>query len=224
MTNESRDVPPRWRPRFSLLTALLLTTICCLVLAILGLSWSHALKDARLRYLEEENRDLNDQLGVLTIHDRAKLHSLWSNGNRGAQSKGITKTAGDMRTWKVWVPDDAAFDLNLAGCPYSSQKMPDKSDVEPIRLAAGEHTITAGIVADSKDSNPRWKLSADDQIRVIDFDWIAWENYNFGTGGVPPTTWESDVNMPLVLSRHTIADLASGKRDGMIIWLAPSKK
>ena len=63
---------PRFRPRISLLTALLLMTIIGMAISLVGIAYHESSLDLKLRKLAYENRQLRDEVGAyrLTIHPR----------------------------------------------------------------------------------------------------------------------------------------------------------
>ena len=77
----------RFRPRFSILTALLLMTIVGMVFAVVHVRNRAASLELELRTLAYENRQLRDEVGALSIDDPSKIYA-------------IRVRTDDDRTWK----------------------------------------------------------------------------------------------------------------------------
>jgi hypothetical protein len=139
-----------FRPRFSLLTALLVMALVACGITIWQL-WRE------VGPLRAENRQLRRELGRLIIHDENKIYATQADSPEG-----------DVRRFRVYLPDNKKFYLaqvigDLPGrAPHAngdvwraSRLTPRAELISP--LAGGEYTIEVQVGRESAESD-RWIL------------------------------------------------------------------
>src|SRR5687767_8697943 len=88
---------PGFRPRISLLTALLFITIAGMAIVIVQL-WRE------VGPLRVEVRRLRDETGVLSVDDPTKIHAIQ------------VQTENDLTwKWRVWIPENRIYVLRSVG-------------------------------------------------------------------------------------------------------------
>jgi hypothetical protein len=88
---------PRFRPRISLLTALLLITIAGMAIVLVQL-WRE------VGPLRAKVRQLRNKVGVLSIDDPTKVCAI------------LVRTSPDhVWKWRVWIPEGRSYLLKYAG-------------------------------------------------------------------------------------------------------------
>jgi hypothetical protein len=157
-TDENR---PSWRPRISLLTALLLITIAGMAIVV-ARQWRE------LAPMRVELRKLRDEIGALTIEDNSRIHAI------------AVRTSDDLTwKWRVWVPEG----MNVA-VHYRFGQVP-KTGVPQgqggASLGPGEHWIELKAGRDRSWENWTASLttsggSVGTSIGPDDhwFDWKTW--------------------------------------------------
>ena len=102
---------PRTRPRFSLLTLLLLSTIVALGVGL----YSSARRNTRLAdknaELVAENKTYRDELGVFDIEDPTKMHVIR-----------VPTDNGEPRKYRLWLPPGKKY-----YCCYRSDNIPERN-------------------------------------------------------------------------------------------------
>src|SRR5262245_4620503 len=125
---------PDFRPRFSLLSALLLMTIVGLVIVVIQL-WRD------IKPLRAELRRLRNEVGALSIEDPTKPHA-------------IQVRIVDDNTWKwrVWIPEGKKYELKIATQDIPQQGFP-QSNGSMVLDEPGETWVQYRIARspDSKD-------------------------------------------------------------------------
>ena len=202
---------PRFRPRISILTALLLMTIISMAIVLVQL-WRE------VGPLRTESRALRDEIGRLTIDDPTKVHAM------------EVRTA-EPRSWKwrVWVPERAKvkFLTQWGGVPRSG--VPANRPASP--LEPGEQWITMRVMQDPKNGSWFAQFETKNQgfgIPIKEQDcWWNWSQDAMCSEGVQfQTGVQTDPLQPLILTRYRT--VPSGNSDdlnvdaptpGFIIWL-----
>jgi hypothetical protein len=135
---------PRFRPRISILTALLLMTILAMALMIAHL-WREIVS------MRAELRALRDETGRLSIEDPTKIYAM-----------GIRTNDQLLWKWRIWVPDGAKVFLGAKWGDVPVTGVP--KNVEMDQLEPGEQWIEMRVDQDPKDSvwrasleSKRWK-------------------------------------------------------------------
>lgn len=199
---------PRFRPRISLLSALLLITIVSLTIVIVKL-WRE------VGPLRAENKRLNEERGTLVIGDANKLHAI----------KVPTRFAGERRqSFRVYVPPGQSYiafvqvnKIPKEGLPKWT-KLPDQAAILGGsqgqlfgRLRPGEHVVTVwttrrggradiALIVDGLDASAN--TSKDGWPTVVP------ETYTVFGGGVDRETIATEGKEPLVLLRQRILGVA----------------
>jgi hypothetical protein len=118
----------RLRPRFSLLTALLL-------MPIVGLAITVYLQHSELRSLRKETQFYRDEYGILTIGDRSKIHAIQLRTNEDLAWK-----------WRIWIPEGQTVDLARISGDVPRTGFPPADRVSRFRsIQPGEHTLSIAI-------------------------------------------------------------------------------
>jgi hypothetical protein len=167
----------RWRPRMSLLTAMLLITIAGM-----------AIKIAQLRLevdpLRRDLRMLRKSLGQLSIHDESKVHA-------------IAVPSHDNLTWRwrVWIPQGRQITIHYQWGDVPRKGVPSKRN--SVTLRPGEQSITlsamqvgiraseievtldasGGMVGDSTRLSDRWLLGSIHDSYSKTFEGVPWTTY-----------------------------------------------
>jgi hypothetical protein len=204
----------RFRPRISLLTALLLITIAGMALVIVQL-WRE------VGPLRVENKRFNEERGTLVIGDRNLLHAI----------KIPARFAGEGRqSFRVYVPPGQLYhafvqvnEIPKDGLP-NLKKLPRHAGILGLfqgglhaRLGPGEHTVTVRTVhrGDRADiqlvvrfADPAIALDASANTPKDQWPTVVPETYSVFGGGVGAATVAADGTKPLVLLRHRIEGVA----------------
>ncbi len=210
---------PRFRPRISILTALLLMTIVGMVFAVIHVRNRAASLELELRKLTYENRQLRDEVGALSIDDPSKIHA-------------IRVRTEDDRTWKwrVWVPEGMTVevryqcgDVPRAGVPRGQSGA---------LLNSGEQWVSMKVRRDRSGKN--WmayietKSGSNGSSIKNESQWFDWDNMAVSVDGVDYTTKvDVDESKPFILERHRAAKVNSSAEikkmattaAGFIVWL-----
>jgi hypothetical protein len=214
MTDGWPENDTRWRPRLSLRTALLLTTIVALSILVIRL-WQE------VGPLRTEVRRLRDLTGVLSIEDPAKVYAIQ------------VQTLDDLTwKWRVWVP--AGRRIFAKSCwgnvPRDSFPHPDGI----IQLREGDNWVTLSARKDPGDGS--WKgVMATEGAKASSpigqpQTWLDKVSRGAGTYGVGMSTavWLDEAKPLLLLNYRVLPDSSSGAaksgdelRPGFVIWLEP---
>jgi hypothetical protein len=143
------DQPPsKLRVRFSLLSFLLASATICLAVSHWHTSWQ--LATARM-----ELRKLRDEVGYLSIDDRAKFHAV-----------AIETGAPNTWQWRLFVPKGARYKWNIACDEIPKHSPPARAGItavsnEPYWETANEVVVTARL-READEGN--WTLSVTSKI------------------------------------------------------------
>jgi hypothetical protein len=203
---------PRFRPRISLLTALLLMTILGMAIVIVQLWREVGPIRAKVRQLREET-------GQLSIEDVTKFHAI------------EVMTGNELNwKWRVWVPqgETAILHFQLSNVPRIGVPVPRDSQT----LQPGEHWITLSLTRESERkqwiSNFATKDTIETQFLRPDEYWFDWSDKTEASDGVINTTYVAkDNDKTVVLKRLRVDQVRNSptihKSDkptaGFIIWL-----
>jgi hypothetical protein len=144
------------RPRFSLLTSLLLVTIVAMAIVIWQLY-------AEVVPLRMENRRLRDEVGELTIEDESEFHAM------------AVRTDDEFTwKWRIWIPKDVVYRLG-----YNSQRIP-KTGFPPSQgwvtiSGGGEHWIEYRVRRDPRSG--KWMDGVQASfggLGSVQQDWVDW--------------------------------------------------
>ena len=201
---------PLPRPRFSLLTLLLLTAITALALTV-GILWQD------VGPLSQEVRRLRNEVGELHIEDPTKLHAIRVETDNELEWK-----------WRIWIPEGARYRLHSNGELISAAGYPREGGTitheEP-----GEHVVRYLIRRDPRDEKwygsfhfNRMSAGKDEQ------PWIAWPRKLKYTSGVGHSTRAFDKQKIVELIRLRVSKDAKDSSQiedpaaGFIIWIEPA--
>jgi hypothetical protein len=208
----SADGSRRFRPRFSLLTALLLMTFVGIVIVVVQ-QWRE------VGPLRAQVRRLRDEVGVLTIEDESKLHAIQIR-----QDEELTWR------WRVWVPQGGETYLHLQWGNVPKTGVP--SEYSTSTLEPGEHWIV--LKARRGTKNNTWLSSLQTQSSSStssiqdDQHWFDWESSTSNGEGVGHSTEVFDAaTKRVILQRLRVGQLSkslglqkqAGPTPGFIIWL-----
>jgi hypothetical protein len=201
----------RVRPRISLLTAFLLTTIVGLAMALFQL-WRE------VGPLRAEVRQIRNEVGRLSIEDTTKIHAIQVRTNEPLFWK-----------WRVWVPDHVAANLFAQWGNVPRAGLP--TGCKPQKLRSGEQWITLRVLRDVENKWV-WQLETDRSsggLLVKDSDiWWTGPPWGFYAEGVQYKTAVEPAETPfLILQRHRTGPTGDSSRlmqndapmPGFIIWL-----
>jgi hypothetical protein len=199
---------PGTRPRFSLLTALLLTALVAAGIVIWQLY-------AELVPLRAENRRLRDEVGELSIEDETKFHAV------------AVRTDDDLTwKWRIWIPQGGKYQLH-----YSSEQIPETGFAPShgwISVGeAGEHWVEYRIRQDAESG--QWMdqlLTQGGSVGSSQQDWVGWGGHTSTGKGVYNSTQSFDVGKPVVLKRFRVSQASSTsamskQTAGFMVWLEP---
>lgn len=194
MDEPSTNERPRWRPRFSLLTMILLTTIVGLTMVIVQL-WRE------VGPLRKEVRQLRDEVGVITVEDPSRLHAI------------EVRTKDEMIwKWRIWVPESSKTVLKFLWGNVPLEDYPPVADITSDELRPGEQWIT--ITVQKAPGIDKWQYvlerSRDSDFTVPiseDKQWFLTPRDNFASGGVGTFTRmddDDDGRHTFLLKRHRV--------------------
>ena len=205
---------PRFRPRISLLSALLLMTIAGLSIVVAQL-WRE------VGPLRKEVIALRNEVGRLSIDDRSQIHAIQLRSDEDLTWK-----------WRIWIPEGKIVTVHLhAGdVPRTGVPMPRNTT----QLASGEQTLVLKMRRDR--SGKHWLANLDSSVGggavgtgiPPNQEWFNW-GQSAGTGdGVGLSTFAFDPRQKtMILARHRVAQVSSstevekmnGPTAGFIIWM-----
>jgi hypothetical protein len=200
----------RLRPRFSLLTALLLLTIVGVAIVLVQL-WRE------VGPLRAEVRRLRDEVGYLPVDDPGKLQAIQVDTGEELLWK-----------WRVWLPENRVYLVRERSEEIPKDGFPPEHGSIGIR-DPGEHVITYRITRDPRNGQWYGNLHAASGGTGKDaHPWVEWPSRTSSGGGVGGTTrtFEPDERVELIRLRVSQASNSSMIEDpsaGFMIWLEPSK-
>jgi hypothetical protein len=229
---------PRFRPRISLLTALLLITIAGMAIVIVQL-WRD------VGPLRAENKRLKEERGTLVIGDRKSLHAI-----------GIPdRFAGEGRqSFRLYVPEGQLYFARVQVNEIPKESLPELTKLPAhagilgsfqgrlhARLGPGEHTVTVRKVrrGDRSDiqlvvkfASPPVPLDASAMTSKDRWPTVTPETYSVFKEGVGATTVAVEGTESLVLLRQRIMGVSSESLnvsyttpepdfplDGVLLWV-----
>jgi hypothetical protein len=211
MDNQQPTPKRSWRPRLSLLSALLLITIIGMAIVIAQL-WHE------VGPLRKEVRDLRNEVGRLSIDDPTKVHAIEVRTNEQHSWK-----------WRVWVPENEKVSFHTKWGNVPRTGVP--ANCPPAPLAPGEQWITMRVMQDqqSKEWFAQYETNGSGfGLRIKNEDcWWNWSKDAMMAEGVQnQSVAQLDPKEPLILTRYRT--VPSGNSDdlrvdaptpGFIIWL-----
>ena len=211
----THSLPPDdtcWRPRLSLRTALLLTTIFALSILVIRL-WQE------VGPLRTEVRRLRDLTGVLSIEDPSKIYAIQ------------VQTVDDLTwKWRVWVPAGRRIFAKSCWGNVPRDSFPHPDGV--IQLSGGDNWITLSARKDPGDGS--WKgITATGGAKTSSpigqsHAWLDQVSHGADFYGVGMSTalWLDEGKPFLLLNYRVPSDPGSGAVNsggkllpGFVIWL-----
>jgi hypothetical protein len=202
---------PRFRPRISLLTSLLLMTIVGLTIVVAQL-WREVVP------LREENRGLRDEVGRLSIDDPTKTSVI------------EVRTTDDFTwKWRVWIPEGRAYQLQMATEDIPKTGYPESRGT--ISLDEPGETWIEYRIAPSPNSE-LWmdKLSTPTaSVGSSSQPWVKWKRHTSTGEGVGHSTDVFEPGSNVLIARHRVSQTATSSDKiedpsaGFMIWLEPVK-
>lgn len=199
---------PRFRPRISLLSALLLMTIVGLTIVCMQL-WQEVAP------LRAEVRRLRDEVGYLLVDDPTKVHAIRVDTRDELLWK-----------WRVWVPQGSVYVVSSQADGVPKEGFPEGSGAIWIR-EPGEHTIEYRIDRDRRNDESYGKMIAGGgSVGHNMQSWVNWGSRISTTGGVPTSTRSFEPGKPIELIRHRVSqasrsDPMEDPSAGFMIWMEP---
>ena len=202
-------LPPRgqsWRPRFSLLSTLLLMTIVGLAIVTARL-WRE------IGPLRAEVRQLRDEVGVLSIDDPTKLCAI------------RVRTPEDY-TWKyrIWIPEGRSYALKYSGESIPKTGIPKANGYTTFSQSGAmwiEYRIKREV------GTKRWVASLDTSFGSVggaSQEWVNWKQRTASDDGVYDGTKAFEPDKVIVLARWRVSQAAQidDPSAGFMIWLEPT--
>jgi hypothetical protein len=207
---------PRFRPRISIITALLLMTIAGMAIVIVQL-WTE------VGPLRADVRRLRNEVGEITIEEPAKLHAVQVRTNDKLAWK-----------WRFFIPENVDASLKFSWGAIPQMRFP-KPDVIKKQLESGEHWVT--IAVRRNEAGDGWECflecsRASDTTLPIpeEHQWFLRPQGGFSAAGVGTFTKmddDDDGATTFVLQRYRVEPPRSEVRayddpselPGFIIWL-----
>jgi len=200
----------RGRPRFSLLTLLLVTTIAALGVTV----WQLGREVVPLR---EEIRRLRDEVGDLVVEDKSKFCAIRARTDEYLTWK-----------WRLWIPPGQTYVLKYKSGKISEKAFDTYSASGTMYFEeSGEYWVAYRIRKDPRDGRWYGNLSREGGAMGKDLhEWVEWQNVATSTRGVGYKTISREVVSPFTLIRHLVrnsdeADEYEFPSPGFEIWIEP---
>jgi hypothetical protein len=196
-----------WRPRISLLSVLLLTTIVALAIVI-ALFWRE------VGPLRAEARQLRNEVGKLTIDDPTKVAAIQFH-----------RRDDNLWRWRVWIPAGHSYRLRWVEAAIPCTDFPAVADFTRTLSGSGENVVSYRI--DGKGWSTLDAFGEIVQGKQHNWNWAGGLSEEEGIGD---STETYDPEEPIVLTRQR--DISSfiarpvntdDPADGFMIWLEPVK-
>lgn len=201
----------RFRPRISLLTAILLMTILGMAIVLVQL-WRE------VKPMRTQLRQLRDEVGRLSIDDPAKFHAIRVRSDNDYLWK-----------WRVWVPEGREYRIYLATEDIPKEGYPQSQGMITLDHA-GESWIEYRIAKDPNSNNWMDKLSTPSgSVGSSSQPWVTWGSHVSTGAGVSYKTEVSEPNKTVLLARERVSKKAKSSDKiedpsaGFMIWLEPVK-
>ena len=197
------------RPRFSLLTLVLLTTIVALGVTV-GLLYRE------LAPLRAEVSLLRDELGDLNVGDKTKLHVIRAETDNKLHWK-----------WRIWIPEGKEYIVRGVGEDIPKEGWPPFGSSIALR-EPGEQVVEWVIQYDPEGDRWAGHLQHEGSKAGNDTQpWVQWTDWSSSSHGVETLTkvFETDKTVELYRMRCTNDDDPPKSADdplpGFMIWLEP---
>lgn len=201
---------PCFRPRISLLAALLLMTIVGMAIVLVQL-WQE------VEPLRAEVRRLRDEVGELFVDDPKKVHA-------------IEIDTKDELTWKwrVWIPENSVYVVRCSGENVPKEGFPPDGGTIWLR-EPGEQVLVYRIRRNPRNDNWYGGLEAgSSRVSKNDHPWVKWSRQSSTSEGVGDVTRAFELGRRIELLRHRVSQVNDSSKiedpaAGFMIWLEPSK-
>ncbi len=208
----------RFRPRFSLLNALLSMTIVALAICVIQL-WRE------VGPLRAEVRRLRDEVGVLVVDDKSKIHIIRVNIRDELAWK-----------WRIWIPQGKAIEVHYtddigskAGATASGSIATSSGSIW--LREAGENVVEFRIDKDRRTDRWNGTLHAtNDRVGKYEQPWVTWSATSTTSSGIGTKTESFEPGKRIELIRRVVTEGAvAGKSkptatpSGFAIWIDPTK-
>lgn len=199
-----------FRPRISLLSALLLMTIVGLTIVVAQL-WRE------VGPLREEVRRLRDEVGVISVDDPAKVHVIQVDTDDDLEWK-----------WRVWLPENRVYVVRAYGDKVPKEGYPNFGGSIWLR-EPGEHVIRYQIERDPVSDQwygelktPTGSVGNDNQ------PWVEWPAKTSTSGGAGKSTQSFDPGKRIEIIRHRVSQNRDSRKiedpaAGFMIWMEPAR-
>ncbi len=203
------------RPRFSLLTLLLVISIVALAATVVVQRRNLRPLMIELGALREENGALRTEVGALSIGDPTKLHVI-----------AVPVEGQYVWKWRVWVPAGQSVAVRVRHGAIPEKGVPQAPQCT-LGLSEGEHVIRYTVQRDSQDGS--WGASLRTEsggcstgVGVV--PWPEWDDWDSVGDGVGAKTVVGEPKKPLVLLRHRVGSdskawVQDGPAAGVMIWI-----
>ena len=199
-----------FRPRLSLLSALLLMTIVGLTIVLAQL-WRE------VGPLREEVRRLRDEVGVISVDDPAKVHVIQVDTDDDLEWK-----------WRVWLPENRVYVIRAYGDKVPTEGYPNSGGSIWLR-EPGEHVIRYQIERDPVSD--RWYGELKTPTGSVGNDnqpWVEWPAKTSTSGGVGKSTQSFDPGKRIEIIRHRVSQNRDSRKiedptAGFMIWMEPAR-
>jgi hypothetical protein len=201
----------KFRPRISLLTALLLMTIFGMAIVLMQL-WRE------VGPMRVQLRQLRDEVGRLTIDDPRQFHAIRVRSDSDYSWK-----------WRVWIPEGRKYRIYMATQDIPKHGYPQSQGMVTLDQP-GESWIEYRIAKDPNSNNWMDNLNTPSgSVGSSSQAWVAW-NRRMSTGdGVEQKTESMDPGKTILVTRQRVSKTATDTSQiedpsaGFMIWLEPAK-
>jgi hypothetical protein len=207
--NDLECSEPSWRPRISLLAALLLMTIVGMAIVIVQL-WRE------VGPLRAEVDRLRTEVGYLPVDDPTKFTAV------------EVETRDDfIWRWRVWIPEGQVYVVRSFADGIPEKGIPANGGSIFIH-DPGEHVIEYRIDRDRKDG--KWYgslVAAGGSVGKDEQPWVEWRSRTSIGGGIGKTARSFEPGKRFELIRHRVSKASDSSKmepvtAGFMIWLEPA--
>jgi hypothetical protein len=200
-----------FRPRISILTALLL-------MAMLGMAIVIVQQWRLIKPMRDELTSLRNETGRLAIDDPTKFHAI------------EVRTDGEcVWKWRVWVPEGREYQINIATENIPKDAFPSNNGMI-VLSKPGESWIEYRITKDPDGKSWMDQLSTSNgSVGSRPQPWVTWGRKMSTDGGVGHKTQSFEPGQKILLERHRVSQKATSSNQiedpsaGFMIWLEPTK-
>jgi len=199
---------PNFRPRISILTALLLMTIASMAIVMAQMGRQAAA-------MRRELKTLRTEVGVLTIDDDSKIHVVQ-----------VREPGAYRWNWRIWLPKGRDYWL------CASQKAPPKGITKRqfstfLGMGGQEINLRVQLVPNENGKRTIYMKGPAADCPLFEVEDARWVNGKTMIGddvAGEKSQVSSKVDEPLVLLRLYEAPGVSQPPDGLLIWISDQQK